>query len=115
MVFFTQTRTSMHGDIFSQALVKRSASEAEPQRINLNDRKLISVVVQNTSQSAQNLWVGVNAEEALLPLGPGESLPFASRENSYLRGFLTLRWDNQADDRYGIIIYGMDSGDVKDC
>ena len=105
----------MRGDTFSQALIKRSASEDDPQRINFDDRKLISCVVQNTSRSAQTLWVGINAEDALHPLEPGESFPIAARENSVLRGFLVLRWENQASDRYGVIVYGIDAGDVKDC
>lgn len=105
----------MRGDTFSQALIKRSATQAEPQRINFEGRKLISCVVQNTSRSAQTLWVGINAEEALHPLEPGEAFPIAARDNGVLRGFLVLHWDNQVDERYGVIVYGNDSGDVKEC
>jgi hypothetical protein len=105
----------MRGDTFSLVNIKDSATKDVPQRINFEERKLISCVVQNTSRSAQTLWIGINDEQALLPVEPGESFPIAARENSYLRGFLALRWDNQVDDRYGIIVYGLDSGEVKEC
>lgn len=107
----------MRGDIFNAQQIPAAASKDAPMRIDFNKKKNISCVVENTSLSGQTLWVGVNSEDAIKPLEPGESFPIAARENSYLRGFLTVRWDdvNAATVRRGIVTYGLDAGEQNDC
>lgn len=107
----------MRGDIFNAQQIPAAASKDEPMRIVFDKKKNISCVVENTSLSGQTLWVGVNSEDAIKPLEPGESFPIAARENAYLRGFLTVRWDdvNAATVRSGIVTYGLDAGEQNDC
>ena len=110
----------MRGNRPTSSQLSQSASKAKPQRIVFDGRKIKSLAIINTALSDQTLWLGVNTEEVLEPLVPGQSKPLEAEENAYLVGFVTLAWDDptQASEvRLGISTMTVDIGDieVKDC
>lgn len=105
----------MRLDKFVNIAIGDSASSSKPQRLDFDEKKYISVAIKNTSLSAQVLWVGLNTDECNEPLQPGESFVIASRENAFLVGSISMRWDANAGDRIGIITIGTDAGELPNC
>jgi hypothetical protein len=107
----------MRGDKFTLAGVPKNATTDRLHRIQFNEKKLISCVIHNTSLSAsgQTLWIGLDGDNCILPLSPGESFPIAAREDGLLVGSVSMHWTNETLDRVGIVVLGLDVPNDKKC
>jgi hypothetical protein len=105
----------MRGDSFSLTGVPRNATRDRIFRIQFSEKKQISCVIINTSLSGtgQTLWVGLNGDNCILPLSPGESFPIASREDGLLVGSVSMHWENETLARTGIVVMGLDVPNEK--
>lgn len=108
----------MISEVPSHGRIKQSATKLSPQRIKL-DGKLLSITINNNENSTGALWIGVNTEEAMEPIQPGVSFPIGvTREDSYLRGFIVLAWDDtitENDGKQGFIIRQIAGEEITNC
>jgi hypothetical protein len=102
-------------DKFTNIIIGGDASEANPKRLEFDGKKYISTVIKNTSLSGQVLWIGVNSDQCIEPLSPGESFAIASREGAYLSGYIAMAWTDNIAAKNGIITVGVDEGEAKNC
>lgn len=106
----------MRRDKFTARIIPSTASASNPVRIECTDEaKILSVAVINVASSVGNLIVGLDSDEGVIPLEPGDSQPFAGRDNSYLYGTYVIYWDAAATTKNGRVIIGKDAGEAKVC
>lgn len=103
-------------EIPTHARVAVSASKNTPQRVKL-EGTLKSISIANAIDSGGNLWCGVNTEDGIEAIAPGQTLPITASENAVLRGFIILYWDESitdATEKLGSIIR-IKQGEDEDC
>ncbi len=107
----------MKGDKFSSTLLGDQMSRSKPSRITISgNQQIISIVIKNTSRSGQTLWMGINTNDLIEPIEPGQSVAIASREGAYIdETSINLGWDDptNSDERVAIQTTGKDTGEIK--
>lgn len=97
--------------------VAQSASPDSKQKVEFTGR-LRGNTVTNSADSGGKLWIGVNTEELIEAIEPGQSLPLQASENAYLRGFIVLAWDvsiTDPNEKIGTIIQMKIGEQINDC